>query len=88
MLPAFIGLDCRSCGFGGGISNDGPDGTVVRTNVYGRARESKQIFLTYDDGPNDAHTLKLLEVLAKHSVQATFFMIGATCVSAPTLPAR
>src|SRR5208337_2212328 len=27
-------------------------------------------------GPNDPHTFKLLEVLTKHSVRATFFMIG------------
>jgi len=39
-------------------------------------RGSKQIALTFDDGPNDPHTLKLLEVLAKHSVRATFFMLG------------
>src|SRR4029077_7639305 len=37
---------------------------------------SKQLALTYDDGPNDPHTLRLLEVLAKHSVKATFFLIG------------
>ncbi len=37
---------------------------------------SKQIALTYDDGPNDPHTLKLLEVLAKDDVRATFFLIG------------
>src|SRR5260370_33309782 len=37
---------------------------------------SKQIALTYDDGPNDPHTQRLLDVLAKHSVRATFFMIG------------
>ena len=48
---------------------------------YGRTfargpRGSKQIALTYDDGPNDPHTLKLLDVLAKHGVRATFFMIG------------
>ena len=48
---------------------------------YGRTfasgiRGSKRIALTYDDGPNDPHTLKLLEVLAKHNVRATFFMIG------------
>lgn len=36
----------------------------------------KRIALTYDDGPNDPHTLRLLEVLAKHEVKATFFMIG------------
>jgi len=35
-----------------------------------------EIALTYDDGPNDAATLRLLDVLAHHSVRATFFMIG------------
>ena len=37
---------------------------------------SRQLALTFDDGPNDPHTLRLLEVLAKHQVKATFFMIG------------
>jgi peptidoglycan-N-acetylglucosamine deacetylase len=37
---------------------------------------SRQIALTYDDGPNDPHTLRLLEVLARHGVRATFFLIG------------
>jgi peptidoglycan/xylan/chitin deacetylase (PgdA/CDA1 family) len=37
---------------------------------------SRQLALTYDDGPNDPHTLRLLEVLAKHNVHATFFLIG------------
>ncbi len=39
-------------------------------------RGSKQVALTYDDGPNDPHTLHLLDVLAKNNVRATFFMIG------------
>jgi peptidoglycan-N-acetylglucosamine deacetylase len=48
---------------------------------FGRAfcrtqRGSKQIALTFDDGPNDPHTLNLLEVLSKHNVHATFFLIG------------
>ncbi|MGB6479993.1 MAG: polysaccharide deacetylase family protein [Candidatus Sulfotelmatobacter sp.] len=42
----------------------------------GLAPGSRQIALTYDDGPNDPHTLRLLEVLAKHNVHATFFLIG------------
>ncbi|PYP89230.1 MAG: polysaccharide deacetylase family protein [Candidatus Angelobacter sp. Gp1-AA117] len=37
---------------------------------------SKQLALTYDDGPNDPHTLHLLEVLSRHQVHATFFLIG------------
>lgn len=46
-----------------------------RTFVSG-PRGSKQLALTYDDGPNDPHTLHLMEVLAKHDVRATFFLIG------------
>src|ERR1051326_5849757 len=37
---------------------------------------SKQLALTYDDGPNDPHTLDVLEVLSRHQVHATFFLIG------------
>jgi len=46
-----------------------------RTFVRGRPG-SRQIALTFDDGPNDTHTGQLLEVLARNEVRATFFMIG------------
>lgn len=42
----------------------------------GAGSNSKQLALTYDDGPNDPHTLRLLDVLANHNVRATFFLIG------------
>jgi peptidoglycan/xylan/chitin deacetylase (PgdA/CDA1 family) len=50
-------------------------------HAYGRSfigllPGSRQLALTYDDGPNDPDTLKLLEVLAKHEVKATFFVLG------------
>ncbi len=35
-----------------------------------------EIALTYDDGPNPAATPQLLDVLARHNVRATFFLIG------------
>lgn len=38
--------------------------------------DPSEIALTYDDGPNDAATMQLLEVLARHNARATFFMIG------------
>ena len=41
-----------------------------------RHARARQIALTYDDGPNDPHTLHLLDVLARHQVRATFFLIG------------
>jgi peptidoglycan/xylan/chitin deacetylase (PgdA/CDA1 family) len=39
-------------------------------------RNPNEIALTYDDGPNDIVTERLLEVLAHHNVHATFFLIG------------
>ena len=53
-----------------------PQGQWYGSTFTGLARGSKQLALTYDDGPNDPHTMRLLEVLAKHNVKATFFLIG------------
>jgi len=36
----------------------------------------RRLALTYDDGPNTPFTLDLLDVLDKHGVKATFFMVG------------
>ena len=51
-----------------------------RSQLYGRTltrgSDPSQLALTYDDGPNDPHTLRLLDVLAKHGAKATFFLIG------------
>ena len=44
-----------------------------------------EIALTYDDGPNDAATERLLEVLALHEVHATFFLIGGFARQRPAL---
>src|SRR5277367_6556845 len=41
--------------------------------------------LTYDDGPNDACTERLLEILARHNVRATFFLIGRFVRQRPDL---
>src|SRR3954470_23893046 len=50
--------------------------------------DSKQIGLTYDDGPNDPHTFNLLDVLAKHEVEATFFLIGKHVAAKPEIARR
>ena len=44
--------------------------------------------LTFDDGPNDAATPHLLEVLAKYRVRATFFMIGYFARQRPEIVRR
>jgi peptidoglycan/xylan/chitin deacetylase (PgdA/CDA1 family) len=45
-----------------------------RTVVAGR--HVAELALTFDDGPNDPWTGHLLDVLARHDVRATFFLIG------------
>jgi peptidoglycan-N-acetylglucosamine deacetylase len=76
MLPALIGLTAAVAASAAGYQSMAPTGQWYGRTFIGGIRGSKQIALTYDDGPNDPHTLKLLDVLAKHSVRATFFMIG------------
>lgn len=76
MVPALIGLTAAVAASASGYQTMSPTGQWYGRTFAGGERGGKQIYLTYDDGPNDPHTLKLLEVLAKYSVQATFFMVG------------
>ena len=59
-----------------GYQSMAPTGQWYGRTFTGLTRGTKQLALTYDDGPNDPHTLRLLEVLARHGVRATFFLIG------------
>ena len=46
---------------------------------------SRKIALTFDDGPNPAVTPLLLELFERHSVRATFFLIGKFARACPQL---
>ncbi len=52
----------------------------AQSQLFGKvliaSRDPNEIALTYDDGPNDIVTERLLDVLAHHNVRATFFLIG------------
>ena len=39
-------------------------------------RTGKAVYLTFDDGPIPEVTPKVLEILARYNVKATFFMVG------------
>ena len=80
----------------GGVATLAAAGAVTygavseRSQLFGRTftglgAGSRRLALTFDDGPNDPHTLRLLEVLAKHDVKATFFMIGRFVAERPEI---
>ncbi|MBQ8416818.1 MAG: polysaccharide deacetylase family protein [Clostridia bacterium] len=45
--------------------------------------QTKQIALTFDDGPHPRLTHEILEILDKYNVKATFFMVGVNVVNYP-----
>jgi cellulose synthase/poly-beta-1,6-N-acetylglucosamine synthase-like glycosyltransferase/peptidoglycan/xylan/chitin deacetylase (PgdA/CDA1 family) len=63
-----------SDGHGGLISHEAPPG--------------KRIALTFDDGPSATWTPKILSILERAHVTATFFEIGANAVRSPWLTQR
>jgi len=76
LVPALTGAFAAATAITAGYQSMAPTGQWYGRTFTGLARGSRQIALTYDDGPNDPHTLRLLDVLAKRSVHATFFLIG------------
>ena len=50
--------------------------------------DPNEVALTYDDGPNDAATDRLLDILARHNTRATFFMIGRFVRQKPEMARR
>ncbi len=76
MLRYLIGAAATVTAASVGYQSMAPTGQWFGRTFTGLGRGSKQLALTYDDGPNDPHTLRLLEVLARHNVRATFFLIG------------
>lgn len=50
--------------------------------------EGKELFLTFDDGPEPAVTVPVLEELAKYNAKATFFLVGRNAQKHPALVQR
>ena len=53
-----------------------PTSQLYGRTFIGLAPDSRLLALTYDDGPNDPYTWRMMEVLDRHRVKATFFLIG------------
>jgi peptidoglycan/xylan/chitin deacetylase (PgdA/CDA1 family) len=61
-----------------------PDALV---QTKGSSRDNIR-YLTFDDGPDPAHTPPLLDLLARHSVKASFFLVGQKIERYPKLVER
>ena len=58
--------------------------TSAETQVYRSVEtDTKKIALTFDDGPHPTLTPRILEILKKYDVKATFFMVGENVVNYP-----
>jgi peptidoglycan/xylan/chitin deacetylase (PgdA/CDA1 family) len=73
---ALTGAAVAAAATAAGYQSIAPTGQWYGPAFTGLPRGTRQLALTYDDGPNDPHTMRLLEVLAKRGVCATFFLIG------------
>lgn len=75
MLSLLTGLAAAAAAGYAGYATMAPESQLYgRTLTHGS--DPGQMALTYDDGPNDPHTLHLLDLLAEHQAKATFFLIG------------
>lgn len=55
------------------------ESVVYNSNIHA----GKKIALTFDDGPHPRLTPKILEILDKYSIKATFFVIGVNVKNYP-----
>ncbi|MBA3732976.1 glycosyltransferase [Patescibacteria group bacterium] len=64
--------------------NDYPKPYVI--TQYGKS--DRKIALTFDDGPDDSYTSKILDILKNKNAPATFFLVGENIGSFPSLVRR
>ncbi len=66
---------------------DTTGGPTIGTMQYanGAGLKHKEIALTFDDGPNPDVTPRILDILDKHCIKATFFLVGIYAQARPDL---
>src|SRR5579863_1291897 len=85
LAPVLTGAAVVGALIAAGYQSMAPTGQWYGRTFTGLARGTRQIALTYDDGPNDPHTMHLLDVLARHNVKATFFCVGRYVQQRPAI---
>lgn len=62
--------------------------SILYPTLYHRKNESRRIALSFDDGPNPYATIKVLEILKKYNIKATFFCIGRLLEKYPAVATK
>jgi peptidoglycan/xylan/chitin deacetylase (PgdA/CDA1 family) len=81
-LGATAGLGLAAGGFA--YASLWPGSQLFGSMLIAPARPG-ELALTFDDGPNPTWTPRLLELLARREVRATFFLVGSHAQSQPVL---
>lgn len=57
---------------------DSESSYISETSIAESPKQNKDniLYLTFDDGPHSKNTVKVLDVLKKHNIKATFFIVG------------
>ncbi len=86
MKPAILGaVGLAGLATWAGFHTMWPTSQVYGRTFIGLGPSSRLLALTYDDGPNDPYTWRLLELLERHGVKATFFLIGGFVQQKPEI---
>lgn len=72
-LGAFIGYELF----------EQPTNQIFGRTVTNGPRNERVVALTFDDGPNPPYTTRILDVLEKEHVHATFFLVGRAVSAYP-----
>lgn len=87
--PAMLGFlaaaGVATLAAGAGYNTMAPRSQLFGQTFIGAGEGSRQLALTFDDGPNDPWTPRLLEVLDRHQIRATFFLIGRFVAQQPDI---
>ncbi|MDP6908388.1 MAG: polysaccharide deacetylase family protein, partial [Flavobacteriales bacterium] len=49
---------------------------LFKKGIFRKNPDKKEVYLTFDDGPQPEATKFVLNVLDEHGIKATFFMLG------------
>jgi peptidoglycan/xylan/chitin deacetylase (PgdA/CDA1 family) len=72
----------------GYLAIEAPGNQLFGKTVVAGPTDTREVALTFDDGPNPPYTERILDVLDREHVHATFFVVGRAVKAYPTTVRR